>query len=336
MIADGHRIRHGGDPAALARAFPDAPRPWLDLSTGINPLPWPLGSIPAEAWTRLPLPDEAATLRRVAADAYGAPGPAHVAPAPGTQILIGLLPRLWQRARVAVVGRTYGEHAPAWAAAGHAVATVPSLAAAGDADVVVVVNPNNPDGRALPPADLLAAADRLAARGGLLVVDEAFADVRPDLSVAGAVDRPGLVILRSFGKFHGLAGVRLGFALADRATTDTIVTALGPWAVSGPALHLGTAALADAAWATATRARLRADADRLDALLARAGAVVLGGTDLFRLVRVPDGPGWIGRLGAAGIHVRAFDEAPDELRFGLPGPAEDWRRLAAALEARPE
>jgi cobalamin biosynthetic protein CobC len=331
MDADGHPIRHGGDPAALARAFPDAPRPWLDLSTGINPLPWPVGPIPPASWARLPLPGELATLRDVAAAAYGAPGAAFVAPAPGTQILIGLLPRLRPPGRVAVVGRTYGEHAPAWRAAGHRVATVPSVDRTDGADVVVVVNPNNPDGRTVEPAVLLAVAADLAERGGLLVVDEAFADVRPDVSVASAAGRPGLVVLRSFGKFHGLAGLRLGFALSDAATTGAILAALGPWAVSGPALHLGSAALADADWTVATRVRLGADAARLDGIVRRAGAAVLGGTDLFRLVRVADGASWIRRLGAAGIHVRVFDEVPDEIRFGLPGPAADWRRLAAAL-----
>ena len=315
----------------MARAFPDAPRPWLDLSTGINPLPYGLPTIPLEAWSRLPLPDEVETLRFVAAHAYRAPGPDHVATAPGTQVLIGLLPRMRPLGRTAILGPTYGEHAPAWAAAGHDTITVTNPADLANADVGVVVNPNNPDGRRVSPTDLLALADRLAARGGWLVVDEAFADVVQDVSVAAAVGRKGLVVLRSFGKFHGLAGLRLGFALADPPTTEAIQAALGPWAISGPAIVVGTQALGDQDWAVATRARLQSDAQRLDRLLCRAGFEILGGTDLFRLVRTANGDDWTGRLGMMGVHVRGFDEARDTLRFGLPGAEACWQRLASAL-----
>jgi cobalamin biosynthesis protein CobC len=331
MEAAKNRVRHGGDPAAMARAFPDAPRPWLDLSTGINPLPYALPTIPHAAWSRLPLLDEVETLRFAAARAYGAPGPDHVAAAPGTQVLIGLLPRLRASGRTAILGPTYGEHAPAWVAGGHDTITVTNAADLAAADVAVVVNPNNPDGRRLAPSDLLALADHLAARGGWLVVDEAFADVVPEVSVAAAVGRKGLVVLRSFGKFHGLAGLRLGFALADPPTIAAIAAALGPWAISGPAIVIGTQALGDEDWAVATRARLRSDAGRLDRLLHRAGGEILGGTDLFRLVRTAVGVDWTGRLGIMGIHVRGFDGTLDTLRFGLPGTEACWQRLAAAL-----
>jgi cobalamin biosynthetic protein CobC len=202
------------------------------------------------------------------------------------------------------------------------------------ADLVVVVNPNNPDGRIVGRDALLALADTLAP--GLLVVDEAFMDVGPsDASLASEVARPNLVVLRSFGKFFGLAGLRLGFALAPPEIAGRLAAALGPWAVSGPALAIGAAALADAAWIAATRMRLAAASRRLDDLLAVAALEAVGGTALFRLVRTPVADALFEHLGAAGIFVRRFAGEPTWLRFGLPGDEPAWQRLAAALRDAP-
>ncbi|MFC6774918.1 threonine-phosphate decarboxylase CobD [Methylobacterium gregans] len=323
-------VAHGGDLGAARALFPEAPEPWIDLSTGINPVPYPCPALEASLWQRLPAAADAAALRAAAAEAYGAPDPDHVVPAPGTQILIETLPRLSPPARVAVIGPTYAEHAAAWARGGHAVVSVPELTAVGDAAIVVAVNPNNPDGRVLAGDELLALARDLGRRGGLLVVDEAFGDLEPAPSLAGALE-PGLVVLRSFGKTYGLAGLRLGFALAVPETARGIAAALGPWAVSGPALAIGRAALADRAWRAEAAAARAADAARLDRMLARAGGAVVGGTCLFRLARFPDAPGLYDRLGAAGIYVRRFADRPDLLRFGLPADKGQWCRLSRVL-----
>ncbi len=198
------------------------------------------------------------------------------------------------------------------------------------ARLAVVVNPNNPDGRLLPRATLLEIAARAATRGGLLVVDEAFVEVAPeDTSVAGETDRPGLVVLRSFGKFHGLAGIRLGFAVAEPSTAARLRARLGPWAVSGPAIGIGLAALADRSWASRTRERLAANAARLDALLKSNGLHIRGGTALFRLVEGPADT--FSRLGLRGILVRHFPGRPGLFRFGLPQDENSWIRLTRAL-----
>lgn len=322
-------IAHGGGVAAARRRFPDAPEPWLDLSTGINPLPFPLPPLPPAALARLPEPEQVAALEAVAAQAYGAPGGSVVA-APGTQALIHLLPRLLPVGSVAILSPTYAEHRAAWAAAGHAVREVATLEEAAAASVAVLVRPNNPDGHVACAAAALRLADRLAAHGGLLVVDEAFADLE-GCSLAGALPRPGLLLLRSFGKTYGLAGVRLGFALAAPALAARLRDALGPWAVSGPAIHAGRHGLADAAWREAAAMRLAGDADSLDQVLRRAGCRGLGGTRLFRLVEHADAAGLAGRLARAGILVRRFAGRHGLLRFGLPGPAADWERLRRAL-----
>lgn len=299
----GEPIAHGGDLDAAERSFPEAPRPWLDLSTGINPVAYPCPPLDASAFRRLPSSADLAGLLTAAAGAYGVADPACIAAAPGTQILIETLPRLRAPGRVAILGPTYAEHAAAWQRAGHAATTVGSLEEAGDAAVVVVVNPNNPDGRIVAGPVLRALADGLAARGGLLVVDEAFADLEPVESLGPSL-RPGLVVLRSFGKTYGLAGIRLGFALARPDLVGRIVEALGPWAVSGPALAIGRVALADADWRRGAGEERGADAARLDRMILRAGGTLVGGTCLFRTAAFPDAHGLYRRLGEAGIYVR--------------------------------
>ncbi|MBY6263377.1 threonine-phosphate decarboxylase [Azospirillum sp. 412522] len=324
-------LLHGGDLDGARTTFPDAPEPWIDLSTGINPWPYPLPPVPQDAWTRLPGRGEEAALRMAAAVRYGAPSAELVAAASGSQALIQLLPRLRKPGSVAILGPTYAEHARCWALAGHDVLMSEEGGAA--ADVLVVVNPNNPDGRCLPISRLLELAAAQAARGGWLVVDEAFADMRPEDSVAGHAGRPGLVVLRSFGKFFGLAGLRLGIALAPVGLAAALREAIGPWAVSGPGLAVATAALGDHGWIAATRDRLVDAAAALDRLLEGAGLQVAGGTELFRLVEDPRAPVLHRALGEAGILVRRFEHRPDWLRFGLPGGDMAWQRLGVALRA---
>ena len=292
-------------------------------------MPYPCPPLPASLFARLPSAADLAGLITAAAEAYGA-DPVTVVAAPGTQILIETLPRLHPPSRVAVVGPTYAEHAAAWQRAGHAVETVADLGAVRGADVVVVVNPNNPDGRVVAARDLMRMAEALGRRGGLLVVDEAFADFEPGDSLAGGITR-GLLVLRSFGKTYGLAGLRLGFALAEPAMARAIARALGPWAVAGPALAIGRAALSDRPWRDAARIARAADAGRLDRMIVRAGGTVVGGTCLFRTADFPDGPSLFRRLGEAGIYVRRFEAVPARLRFGLPADKTAWCRLSRIL-----
>jgi cobalamin biosynthesis protein CobC len=225
---------------------------------------------------------------------------------------------------------------PMWcraaALAGHRAEEVSDLACVRAASLAVVVNPNNPDGRILTRETLLDCAHSLQRDGGILVVDEAFMEVGPrGVSLAGDVGERNIVVLRSFGKFFGLAGLRLGFALASPAVAARLRAALGPWAVSGPALAVGAKALADTGWIERTRRRLARAARRLDAILERAGLEVIGGTSLFRLAQTPAADALFRHLGRAGIFVRPFPDNASWLRFGLPANEPAWRRLEAAL-----
>ena len=185
----------------------------------------------------------------------------------------------------------------------------------------MLVHPNNPDGRLWSATDL---------RPGLTIVDESFCDTTPAQSLIAATARPGTLILKSFGKFWGLAGLRLGAAIAHPETLADLADRLGPWPVSGPALAIGAAALCDTPWAESTRARLVTDAARLDSLMSARGAQPLGGTALFRLYETGDATAWQDRLARRHIWSRIFPYATGWLRLGLPGPG-DWPRLEDAL-----
>lgn len=324
-------VEHGGDLLAARMRFPEAPEPWIDLSTGINPTPYPFKPPPLSAYSRLPAPGEIRALEAIAARAYGLRDPACVVAGSGSQPLIQLLPFLRERGRVAILGPTYREHERSWVRAGFDLRRVADLKAALDErpDVIVAVNPNNPDGRVLPRAALLQAAGRLAERGGWLVIDEAFADFEPDASLASA-QAEGVTVLRSLGKAYGLAGLRLGFALTDPALAARIRQSLGPWPVSGPAIAIGGEALADKAWLARQSDLLEASAAKLDRLLVNAGFTIIGGTRLFRLARHPEAPTRFEQLARQGIWSRQFPENPDLLRFGNL-PASAWKRFRMAL-----
>ncbi|MBY5735887.1 threonine-phosphate decarboxylase CobD [Rhizobium leguminosarum] len=339
-------IVHGGGVTAAAAAFGGRPEDWLDLSTGINPCPVVLPDIPARAWHRLPdrhLVDEA---RRAARDHYGS-GKILPLPVPGTQSVIQLLPRLIEAGRrvavtdnkiavtderVAVVSPTYGEYERAFASAGFPVDAVGDVAAIGAGHpLAIVVNPNNPDGLIWPAEKLIALHDRMKAADGLLVVDEAFGDTDPALSLASrAPQLSNLIIFRSFGKFFGLAGLRLGFAVARDDVLARFEDWLGPWAVSGPALSIAASLLRSNV--SPIRCRIEERCAGLHAVLKGAGLQISGGTALFTLVADARAGDIYAHLCRHHILVRKFDYAPDWLRFGLtPDPAAD-RRLGEVLQ----
>lgn len=321
-------LEHGGALRAAAERYHIPSNDWLDLSTGINPNGWPVPTIPATAWQRLPEPDDGL---ESAATAYF--GTANVLPVAGSQAAIQALPRLRDPGRTGVLGPTYAEHAHAWRRAGHQVEllAVEALDAALDrSNVLVVVNPNNPTGMRFAPATLLDWRARLAERGGWLVVDEAFADATPEESLAVHAGLPGLIALRSLGKFFGLAGARVGFLLAEPGLLERALEQLGPWTVAGPSRWVAARALADRDWQERTRMMLARSGKRLADLLKRQGLPVADGTALFQWIPLPDAEYWQDALARRGVLVRRFVDPPG-LRFGLPGAEPAWRRLEMAL-----
>ncbi len=332
---------HGGGLDAATARFGGSRADWLDLSTGINPVPYPVGDIPPGAWTALP---DRAAMDHVLDAARGfwqVPDAAQIIAAPGASALIARIPALRLQEVVHIPGPTYNEHAAAFKSQDWLVTDSPDDAAS----VQVFVHPNNPDGRLADPSFFQS--------GGFTIIDESFCDVMPERSFVGKAADPGVLILKSFGKFWGLAGLRLGFAIGhpdslrqseqcqrpndalpkehESVEIDypALTNLLGPWPVSGPALAIGARALGDTEWATETRKRLAFDAARLDALMAPHGKLV-GGTDLFRLYAVDDAKAWQDRLAKRRIWSRIFPYSKTWLRLGLPAP-DRWGQLEAAL-----
>lgn len=279
---------------------------------------------------RLPDAERLASLERLAARAYCAPSHVQAVAGAGSQAFIQLLPQLIEARRVAILGYTYAEHAARWRAAGALVEETAALEELARADVAVIVNPNNPDGRMIAPDRIAELGAAMGRSGRRLIVDEAFMDMTPSLSAAPHVSA-GLVVLRSFGKAYGLAGVRLGFALCDEDLASRLREAAGPWSVSGPALATGAAALADSSWLANSAQRLRRDAQRLDEMLIKAGFEIAGGALLFRLAKSERAGDWFRALAERGIWTRRFAERPMWLRFGIPGDESAWRRLEDTL-----
>lgn len=322
-------LEHGGRLRAASQRYGIALADWLDLSTGIAPYGWPLPLIPATAWTRLPEQDDG--LEIAARDYYGV---ANLLPVAGSQAAIQALPRLLRNARVGIVSPAYAEHAAAWQREGHRVLELSEAGvnrALERLDVLLLINPNNPTGRRFAPEQLLAWHARLAARGGWLVVDEAFIDCTPAHSLAAFSERPGLIVLRSFGKFFGMAGIRLGFVLAQPALLEQLAELLGPWAVSGPSRVVATALLQDHAGQQVQRQRLHGDSERLAALLRANGLAPTGGCALFQWLVAAQAPLLHEFLASNGILTRLFAN-PVSLRFGLPPDESGWQRLEQALQ----
>lgn len=322
-------LEHGGNLRSAQARFGRAASDWIDLSTGINPASYPVPVLAADAWHRLPEIDP--ELVRAAATYYGAP---HLLAVAGSQAAIQMLPQLRMPSRVVVAGPSYAEHAHHWRAHGHAMREVPYQdleAALPDCEVMVVCNPNNPTGAIVAPETLLDWAAQLAQRAGWLVVDEAFGDVTPAASVAAWSNRPGLIVLRSIGKFFGLAGARVGFVGAHAELLSMLSSALGPWAVSGPAQQIARSALLDLAWQSATRAALSQQGGRLHALLARHG-IAAQGTALFQWWPEPSAQAFHEHMARRGIWVRLFTQGACGIRLGLPPDDTAWQRLGTALD----
>ncbi|MDD2892932.1 MAG: threonine-phosphate decarboxylase CobD [Halothiobacillaceae bacterium] len=319
---------HGGRLRDAARAYNIPLKQWLDLSTGINPGGWPVGNLPAETWQRLPEDDD--DLEQAARAYYACES---LLPVAGSQAAIQALPGLRPACRVGVLSPGYAEHAHAWRRAGHAVQELSTHAidpVLDTLDVLILIQPNNPTGHIFATEQLLAWHERLATRAGWLLVDEAFIDATPHLSLSRHLPRNGLILLRSLGKFFGLAGARVGFVLAEDALLDALREHLGPWTLVHPSRYVARLALADTAWQRATREHLAQASTRLATVLSAHGLAPQGSTALFQWVCHPRADMLHQALAQRGILTRLFAD-PASLRFGLPAHEADWQRLAHAL-----
>ncbi len=322
-------LEHGGNLQQAAQRYGIPLAEWLDLSTGINPQHYPIPALAPALFQRLPA--ESDGLLDAAADYYGCQ---HVLATGGSQAALQVLPRLRAPCRVAIPRTMYQEHAHAWQSAGHALTlldTPPTDEVIAHCDVLVLCNPNNPTGHRYAPEQLLSWHHTLQQRGGWLVVDEAFMDCTPEHSIASHCGQPGLWVLRSLGKFFGLAGLRVGFLLGEPAALAQVEALLGPWTVAGPSQFIATLALADRGWQQHIREQLEAQSAQLSQLLSQYGLTPCGGTALFQYVQHAASHQLQQAFAQEGVWVRYF-ASPQALRFGLP-PEADWPRLAQVLHS---
>lgn len=325
-------VMHGGRLDEAIARFGGAQKSWLDLSTGINPNAYSVADIEAIAWCHLPQNSDLELLLHDARTAYAAPKDAPCIAAAGTQAIIQTLPGLFKPQSVAIVGFTYQEHGLCWQRAGHEVLVADGLESAeASARIIIVVNPNNPDGRAIEPSQLVELAKRLGAKGGLLVVDEAFCDTMPELSVLANTGQAGLLVLRSFGKYFGLAGLRLGFAFGPSLVIQRLGERLGPWPVSGPAILIGREALQNKKWITGTRRKLKKNRIAFEQLLSNSTIEIIGATDLFVLIQLDKATELYEHLAMHKILTRPFPGREDWLRIGIPGKKASLTRFSKAL-----
>jgi cobalamin biosynthesis protein CobC len=316
---------HGGNLDQALQRFGGDARDWIDLSTGINRKPYPVGKLPETVWSALPSKSALESLHQAAQRAYGTTAP--ILATSGAQAAIQWLPRLASRGMARILSPTYNEYAAVFSAASWEVAETSGLEGLAGADVAILANPNNPDGKRYEPKQLL----ELLPEVGRLVVDESFADAVPECSLAPDAGRRGPLILRSFGKFFGLAGLRLGFVIGSEVDIAALSAIAGPWPVSGPAIAIGEHALSNREWVEATSVRLARDCLRLDADVARLGWPLVGGTPLFRLYETGDASRAQEKLAHEKIWSRIFPYHRGWLRLGLPGNEAEWARLSAAL-----
>jgi cobalamin biosynthesis protein CobC len=322
-------LEHGGKLRNAATRYQIPLDQWIDLSTGINPNGWPIPAIPGECWVRLPEADDG--LVEAARRYYQSP---HILPVAGSQAAIQALPLLRPASVAGMLSPAYAEHAANWQKAGHTLINLhpdPLNEVIGKLDVLVLINPNNPTGWRFSQAQLLAWHENLQARGGWLIVDEAFIDTTPECSLAAHLPRPGLIILRSLGKFFGLAGARCGFVLADEALLNQMNEQLGPWTLSHPCRYVAKQALCDRAWQERTSLALKQQSQRLRLLLESHGLIPDGHTDLFVWCKILQAQALHERLAQQGILTRLF-ETPSSVRFGLPKDEMQWERLDIALK----
>lgn len=325
-------MEHGGQLAKASRRYRIPVADWLDLSTGIAPWTWPVPPLPETVWSRLP---ESGDGLLEAAGAYYGCAPELLTAVPGSQFAIRQLPQALAPASVLVPEVGYTEHARCWREAGHRPVWYRDLDAlremVAQADHAVVINPDNPSGRVCDPGWLSALRGEMR-QDGLLIIDEAFMDVG-DHSVVPQLPLPGILALRSLGKFFGLAGLRLGFVAGDVPALATVQQQLQPWGVSHPARWVGCGALTDVDWQAEQAARIATGLERLTALLQRVFAGNrIRSAGLFATVFFDDqtsAPAIHDALAQQGVLARLGDNRR-WLRFGLP--AEDEPRLTAALD----
>jgi cobalamin biosynthetic protein CobC len=284
-------------------------------------------------WQRLPETDD--DLLSSAQHYYGCD---NLLPLAGSQAAIQALPFCRQCSRIGIVSPCYAEHAHWWEKADHRIVYIkpheidrfiPAL------DVLLLANPNNPDATDYSVEQLLGWHQRLIKNNGWLIIDEAFIDSTPEKSLLRHCKTmpEGLIVLRSIGKFFGLAGIRLGFLAAEPQLLQQVAYRQGAWAVSHPARWLGQHALIDQQWQTQAHDFLRQQSKNLYHLLKQSfQEFKIRKSHYFCYIQHPQAEKIKQHLAQRGIWTRIFKN-PTAIRLGLPANNTELQCLKKALLA---
>ena len=322
-------IKHGGNLREAAQHYHIPLADWIDLSTGINPNGWQPTNIPQSVWQRLPEDNDG--LLSAAQAYYNVDNLLAVA---GSQAAIQTLPYCRSHSQVGIVSPAYAEYDYCWRKAGHEVIamTVDEVEQhLNSLDVLIVINPNNPDAHLHSLQTLQQWHDQLAQRGAWLIVDEAFMDSTPEHSLftLNLAKLPNVLVLRSLGKFFGLAGLRLGFIAASPTILQKLQVLQGTWPISHPARWVGKKALLDTQWQCKTRQQLKQHSQQLAQCFYQAGYVV-NSTALFCYLPNKQAKVLQQVFAQQGIWLRYFTQ-PQAIRIGLPNNSKQIERLGQLL-----
>jgi threonine-phosphate decarboxylase len=296
---------HGGNIYAASRDLRCQPASMLDFSASINPLGMAPGAVQVvqaslELATHYPDPD-CYELKQALGRFHGI-DPECVCIGNGSTELIFLLPKTLALRRALIPGPTFSEYAAAMRAVGGEVSMLlappeeefrirlSQVAAAlqRSLDCVWLCNPNNPTGQLWTKAQVLELWKKARRVGASLIVDEAFIDYcEADSVVSEATSRAGLLVLRSFTKFYGMPGLRVGYLVAEPTVIRRIEAMRLPWSVNNLAQVAAIASLNETSYAVRSRQLIIEERPRLAAALAGQGWVPCPSSANFLLVRLP-------------------------------------------------
>lgn len=333
-------MKHGGNKNEAARAYGIEPAEMIDLSTGISPNPYPLSlsQLDLSDLIELPQEDKAASLKNIMRKAWSVPDSAEIALASGSGALISLIPHIHKgdMRQVYCPEPAYSEHPMAWQRAGfrmipYEAGTIPEIYLNKTA-AIIAVQPGNPMGHCASPDAWLELMEKAAAHKVMIIMDEAFIDLMPEQSLVPYLGRKGLIVIRSFGKFYGLAGVRLGAAIGHPDDITALEDLLGPWPVSAMAVQFAAEAMSDHGWADDQRDWCATQMASLKKELMARGITIIGGTDLYVLIEIEDAKTLQDKLARAGFWTRIFEHYPNWMRLGLARDDAATTRFLKALD----
>ena len=313
---------HGGDIDNAIKKYGGNKDDWIDLSTGINPNHYPYKLINIRELQNLPYKNDIDNLNKLAKKYFQTT--ACVRAVSGAQGGINILPFLLPNKTVSILSPTYNEYQNVFSNSLKKIINVKNLSELKKSQIAIICNPNNPDGKLYSNDNLL----KISKSVEYLIIDESFIDQYPRKSLSHKLDdQTNILILRSFGKFFGLAGIRLGFLISNKEIDKKIQFLIGNWPISNVAINVASKALIDHVWIMNTISFLKEGSYFLDCLASEINWKVVGGTNLYRLYETPNAHDAQNKLANFKIWSRRFSYSKKWIRLGIPRK-KDFKKVS--------